>query len=147
MVGSDGGPTLLEQFVGGLPFPLTAAQGRAVADLGEDLAGPLPMHRLLQGDVGSGKTVVAVAALLVAVEGGHQGALMAPTEVLAEQHASEVGRLLAGLTVPDPATLSGATACAMALLTSRTGAADRAAVLRRAGRRHGGPRWSAPTRC
>ena len=55
-----------------------------------DLAGPLPMHRLLQGDVGSGKTVVAVAAMLAAVQGGHQGALMVPTEVLAEQHAPEV---------------------------------------------------------
>ena len=55
------------------------------------------MHRLLQGDVGAGKTVVAIAALLVAVQGGHQGALMAPTEVLAEQHALGVGALLDGL--------------------------------------------------
>ena len=69
--------------------------------------GRLPMHRLLQGDVGSGKTVVAVAALLVAVQGGHQGALMAPTEVLAEQHFLGVRELLADLVVPDPQRLGG----------------------------------------
>ena len=122
------GPTLVEQFVGRLPFPLTTAQVRAVADLADDLGGPLPMHRLLQGDVGSGKTVVAVAALLFAVEGHHQGALMAPTEVLAEQHAAEVRRLVDGLTVPDPTTLAGERPLRVALLTSRTGAADRAAI-------------------
>jgi len=123
-----GGATLVEQFVGGLPFPLTGAQARAVADLSGDLAGPLPMHRLLQGDVGSGKTVVAVAALLIGVEGGHQGALMAPTEVLADQHAAEVRRLVDHLVVPDPATLSGDRPLRVELLTSRTAAADRAAI-------------------
>ena len=122
------GPTLVDQFVGGLPFPLTGAQARAVADLVHDLGGPLPMHRLLQGDVGSGKTVVAVAALLIGIEGGHQGALMAPTEVLAEQHATEVGRMVEGLTVADPSTLTGERPLRVALLTSRTGASDRAAV-------------------
>ncbi len=122
------GPTLVEQFVGHLDFPLTGAQARAVTDLAGDLGGPLPMHRLLQGDVGSGKTVVAVAALLFAVEGGHQGALMAPTEVLAEQHAVEVRRLVDGLTVPDPSTLSGERPLRVALLTSRTGAAERAGI-------------------
>ena len=122
------GPTLVEQFVGHLDFPLTGAQARAVTDLAGDLGGPLPMHRLLQGDVGSGKTVVAVAALLFAVEGGHQGALMAPTEVLAEQHAVEVRRLVAGLTVPDPSTLAGERPLRVALLTSRTGAAERASI-------------------
>ena len=66
------------RFLAGLPFELTAAQRRALAEIFADLAGPLPMHRLLQGDVGSGKTVVAVAALLAAVQGGHQGALMVP---------------------------------------------------------------------
>ncbi len=65
-----------------------------------DLAGPHPMHRLLQGDVGAGKTIVAVSALLVAVQGGHQGALMAPTEVLAEQHFLGVRDLLDGLHRP-----------------------------------------------
>jgi ATP-dependent DNA helicase RecG len=122
------GPTLVEQFVGGLPFPLTSAQARAVADLVDDLGGPLPMHRLLQGDVGSGKTVVAVAALLIGTEGGHQGALMAPTEVLAEQHAAEVRRLVDGLVVADPTTLTGERPLRVALLTSRTGAADRTAI-------------------
>ena len=122
------GPTLVEQFVARLPFPLTGAQTRAVADLAGDLAGPLPMHRLLQGDVGSGKTVVAVAALLMGVEGGYQGALMAPTEVLAEQHVAEVRRLVEGLTVPDPGTLGGQRPLRVALLTSRTGTAERTAV-------------------
>jgi len=122
------GPTLVEQFVDRLPFPLTGAQARAVADLSGDLAGALPMHRLLQGDVGSGKTVVAVAALLIGVEGGHQGALMAPTEVLAEQHAAEVRRLVDGLVVSDPSTLTGDRPLRVELLTSRTGATDRAAI-------------------
>jgi ATP-dependent DNA helicase RecG len=111
-----------------LPFPLTGAQARAVTDLAGDLGHPLPMHRLLQGDVGSGKTIVAVAAMLFGVEGGHQGALMAPTEVLAEQHAAEVRRLVEGLTVPDPGTLAGERPVRVALLTSRSGAADRAAI-------------------
>jgi len=69
-----------------LPFTLTADQERAIAEIDRDLAGTAPMDRLLQGDVGSGKTVVALYALLRAVERGHQGALMAPTETLAEQH-------------------------------------------------------------
>jgi ATP-dependent DNA helicase RecG len=125
---ADGGPTLVEQFVDRLPFPLTGAQSRALADLAADLGGPLPMHRLLQGDVGSGKTVVAVAAMLMGVEGGHQGALMAPTEVLAEQHASEVRRLVEGLEVADPTTLEGRRPLRVGLLTSRTGAGDRAAL-------------------
>ncbi len=91
---------LVERFHAALPFPLTGAQRRVIDEIGRDLAAPHPMHRLLQGDVGSGKTVVAVTALLVAVQGGHQGALMAPTEVLAEQHFAGVSRLLAGLAVP-----------------------------------------------
>ncbi|HEX3425095.1 MAG TPA: OB-fold nucleic acid binding domain-containing protein [Acidimicrobiales bacterium] len=74
---------LVARFLKGLPFPLTMAQERAIAQIQEDLGGPHPMHRLLQGDVGAGKTVVAVAALLTGVQGHHQGALMAPTEVLA----------------------------------------------------------------
>jgi len=125
----DGSATLVEQFTAGLPFPLTGAQVRAVGDLVVDLAGPLPMHRLLQGDVGAGKTVVAVAALLIGIEGGHQGALMAPTEVLAEQHATEVRRLVDGRVVPDPATLGGTRPLRVALLTSRTPASERTSVL------------------
>jgi ATP-dependent DNA helicase RecG len=91
--------TLVARFLAGLPFSLTTAQRQALAVIVADLAGPFPMHRLLQGDVGSGKTVVALAALLGAVQSGHQGALMVPTEVLAEQHASAVRALLGDLGV------------------------------------------------
>jgi ATP-dependent DNA helicase RecG len=116
---------LMGRFRKSLPFSLTGAQERAIAEIGEDMAGPHPMHRLLQGDVGSGKTLVAVAALLMAVQGGHQGALMAPTEVLAEQHHSGITRLLDGLTVPSEATLFADRPVAVALLTNRTTAAER----------------------
>jgi ATP-dependent DNA helicase RecG len=94
---------LVRRFHAALPFDLTSDQASALAEIEADLAGPHPMHRLLQGDVGSGKTVVAVSMLLHAVQGGHQGALMAPTEVLAEQHATGIRNLLAGVTVPAPA--------------------------------------------
>ena len=112
-----------------LPFPLTAAQRRTIDEIQADLAGPHPMHRLLQGDVGAGKTVVAVSALLTAVQGGHQGALMAPTEVLAEQHAAGVRRLLDGLTVPDPANLFGDRPLRVELLTNRVTGSDRSEIL------------------
>ena len=101
-----GGP-LVPLFHSALPFPLTADQRRAIDEIMRDLAGHAPMHRLLQGEVGSGKTVVALTALLVAVQGGYQGAFMAPTEVLAEQHDLTLRRLLDGLTVPDPGSLLG----------------------------------------
>ncbi len=84
---------LLDAFVGSLPFTLTAAQDRVIAEILADLARPLPMSRLLQGDVGSGKTVVATAGLLQTVAAGFQGALMAPTEILAEQHFTTICRL------------------------------------------------------
>ncbi|MEN8233807.1 MAG: ATP-dependent DNA helicase RecG [Actinomycetota bacterium] len=80
-----GGP-LVDRFLEGLPFDLTGAQVRAIEEIRSDLGGSHPMHRLLQGEVGSGKTVIALATLLTAVQGGFQGAIMAPTEVLAEQH-------------------------------------------------------------
>ena len=83
-----------------LPFALTGDQTRAIAEITADLAAPAPMHRLLQGEVGSGKTVVALTALLTAVQGGYQGAFMAPTEVLAEQHELTMRALLDGLVVP-----------------------------------------------
>jgi ATP-dependent DNA helicase RecG len=121
-----GASSLVDTFIGQLPFPLTGAQRRAVDEISADLAKGLPMHRLLQGDVGSGKTVVALSALLVAVQGGHQGALMAPTEVLAEQHYLGVRELLAELVVPDPARLGGSRPLAVSLLTNRTPAAERA---------------------
>ena len=87
------------------------------------------MHRLLQGDVGSGKTVVAVSTLLHAVQGGHQGALMAPTEVLAEQHAAGVRALLGDLKVPDPGNLFGDRPLRVELLTNRVTGSERKEVL------------------
>ena len=119
----------VRRFHESLSFPLTGAQRRAVAEIEADLAAPHPMHRLLQGDVGSGKTVVAVSTLLVAVQGGHQGALMAPTEVLAEQHATGVRQLLDGLMVPDPDNLFGDRPLRVELLTNRVSGADRRDVL------------------
>ncbi|HEX6300800.1 MAG TPA: ATP-dependent DNA helicase RecG [Acidimicrobiia bacterium] len=93
---------LVDRFLGDLPYDLTGAQQRVVDEIESDLKAAHPMHRLLQGEVGSGKTVVAVATLLRGIEGGWQGALMAPTEVLAEQHYLGVRELLAeaGLTPP-----------------------------------------------
>jgi len=77
-----------------LPFPLTGAQERVLGEIAADLRAPHPMHRLLQGDVGSGKTAVAALALALALESGFQGAFMAPTELLAEQHHASLARLL-----------------------------------------------------
>jgi ATP-dependent DNA helicase RecG len=121
---------LLEAFVDRLPFDLTADQLSALDEIGRDLAAPHPMHRLLQGDVGAGKTVVAVWTLLAAVQGGHQGAFMAPTEVLAEQHATGIRALLDGVDVPDSGTsLFGARPLRVELLTNKVGAADRRRIL------------------
>jgi ATP-dependent DNA helicase RecG len=78
-----------------LPFKLTEAQRRTVKEIFQDLQSDAPMNRLLQGDVGSGKTIVALIAMLAAMENGYQTALMAPTEILAEQHARNIKRLLA----------------------------------------------------
>ncbi|HEX3669351.1 MAG TPA: ATP-dependent DNA helicase RecG [Acidimicrobiia bacterium] len=116
---------LVESFHGALPFALTGDQRQAIDQIFRDLASSAPMHRLLQGDVGSGKTVVALSALLVAVQGGYQGAFMAPTEVLAEQHYLTSRRLLEDLTVPSEATLVGERPVRVELVTNRTGAADR----------------------
>ena len=77
-----------------VPFTLTGAQQRAIREIGEDLSSGRAMNRLLQGDVGSGKTMVALASILMAVENGYQAALMAPTEILAQQHALVLRRLL-----------------------------------------------------
>jgi len=86
--------SLLPSFSNSLPFALTGAQQRVLKEILADLQKPLPMSRLLQGEVGSGKTVVATAALLTAVANGCQGAFMAPTEILAEQHFATVSELL-----------------------------------------------------
>ena len=117
---------LVGRFRDALPFSLTNAQDKAIGEIVADMAGAHPMHRLLQGDVGSGKTVVALACLLTAVQGGHQGALMAPTEVLAEQHYAGVRSLVEGLSVPSPDTLFSERPLRVELLTNRTTAAERA---------------------
>jgi ATP-dependent DNA helicase RecG len=116
---------LVPAFHARLPFTLTSDQQRAIAAIVSDLAAPAPMHRLLQGEVGSGKTVVALTALLTAVQGGYQGAFMAPTEVLAEQHELTLRGLLDGLVVSADATLLGERPVRVALITNRTGAAER----------------------
>ena len=90
---------LLERFVRLLPFTLTNAQSRVIDEIRRDLCSTIPMNRLLQGDVGSGKTVVAIAAMLLAVEAGYQAALMAPTQILAEQHYAVLRRWLEPLGV------------------------------------------------
>jgi len=120
------GDTLVARFLARLPYTLTMAQRQALAVIVADMAGPFPMHRLLQGDVGSGKTVVALAALLGAVQSGHQGALMVPTEVLAEQHFSAVRALLGDLEGPGG---MGGGEVRVELLTSRVKGKARAAVL------------------
>ncbi|HLL57566.1 MAG TPA: ATP-dependent DNA helicase RecG [Rubrobacteraceae bacterium] len=108
---------LLNPFLKGLPFGLTGAQERVIGEALEGMRSERPMRRLLQGDVGSGKTVVAVAALLSAVESGGQGAIMAPTEVLAEQHFISISAALRDLPVN------------VVLLTGSQGAQERRAAL------------------
>ena len=108
-VAHRGDGALVGSFLAGLPFALTRAQRKAIDEIQQDLIAPAAMHRLLQGEVGSGKTVVALSALLTAVEGGHQGAIMAPTEVLAVQHYLGTVAALedAGL-APEPEAAGGA---------------------------------------
>jgi ATP-dependent DNA helicase RecG len=115
-------------FLGGLPYALTGAQRRVLGELRSDLARSTPMSRLIEGDVGSGKTVVALAGMLAAVAAGYQAVLMAPTEVLAEQHFRTLTALLSG--GPEP-TLGGMVNVAsigqirVVLLTGSTRAKDR----------------------
>ena len=85
---------LLNSFLESLPFQLTNSQIRTIDEIVNDINNESPMRRLLQGDVGSGKTVVALSAVAIAIENGYQSAFMAPTEVLAEQHLSTVLNLL-----------------------------------------------------
>jgi ATP-dependent DNA helicase RecG len=103
---------LVERWVASLPFAPTKDQRAAFADLDRDVDSGEPMQRLLMGEVGSGKTVVALYAMLRALEAGHQAALMAPTETLAEQHAITLGKLLAEEAIPF-ALLTGATIAAV----------------------------------
>lgn len=108
---------LLTPFRQNLGFEFTGSQKKVINEIFADLQSPLPMNRLLQGDVGSGKTVVALAAMLLAAENGYQSALMAPTEILAEQHYLTFQKLLKKLKVP------------VAVLTSSTQAAQRKKIL------------------
>ena len=124
------GGDLVGRFLDRLPFELTGHQRTVIGEITADLARPIPMHRLLQGDVGAGKTVVAVAALLVAVQGGHQGAFMAPTEVLAEQHLASIRPLLEGMTVADDGqSLFDDRPLTVELLTNRVTGKERQRVL------------------
>ncbi len=113
-----GGGRLRDRVLAGLPWPPTGAQSRAVAEIAADMAEPCRMNRLLQGDVGAGKTLVAFLSLLVAAEAGGQGVLMAPTEILARQH-------LAALT-----PLAALAGVRIAALTGRDKGEERAAILR-----------------
>lgn len=97
--------SLRDQFIASLPFSLTAGQQQVIHDIAADLAHDRPMQRLLQGEVGSGKTVVALAAMLQAVDAGYQAVLVAPTQVLAEQHAETIGRMVEQLKPAIPVTL------------------------------------------
>jgi len=122
-------PGLTEKFFANLPFSLTAAQEKAIGEIYGDLVSKFPMHRLLQGDVGSGKTIVALATLLYGAEYGYQGALMVPTEVLAEQHFISACNLLQGLEVKAEDSLFPTRNLAVALLTSNTTSSERAKIL------------------
>jgi ATP-dependent DNA helicase RecG len=120
---------LIDGFMKALPFPLTGAQKRTIGEIYKDLASGTPMHRLLQGDVGSGKTLVAVATMLASVQGGHQAAIMAPTEVLADQHALGIRALLAALTVSDDSNLFGDRTLRIELLTNKVTGEQRRNIL------------------
>lgn len=93
-VGAD---SLRDRFIASLPFDLTRGQSEVIEAIGEDMSRDCPMQRLLQGEVGSGKTVVALAAMLQAVENGYQAVMVAPTQVLAEQHFESIGRMLSAM--------------------------------------------------
>ena len=110
--------TLLTPFRQQLGFEFTNSQKKVINEIFKDLCSPRPMNRLLQGDVGSGKTVVALCAMLLAAENGYQSALMAPTEILAEQHFLTFKRLLSGLNIN------------IAVLTSSTKTATRKKILK-----------------
>lgn len=115
MVEGDG--RLRKALLAALPYALTGAQTRALAAIAQDMAQPNRMLRLLQGDVGAGKTIVALLAMAIAVEAGHQAALMAPTDILARQHHDRLAPLAEGVGMR------------MGLLTGRMGAAEKRATL------------------
>jgi ATP-dependent DNA helicase RecG len=115
------GDDWVEAFAAALPYALTGAQTRSIQAIREDMARAVPMNRLLQGDVGSGKTVVAVLAMTIAVMNGHQAAIMAPTGILAEQHYRGISRLIQ--------STPGGENIHVRLLTSATPAQERADIL------------------
>ncbi|HUY43105.1 MAG TPA: ATP-dependent DNA helicase RecG [Acidimicrobiales bacterium] len=121
--------SLVRRFLAQHAFAPTKAQRRVLGEIFADLAGELPMSRLLQGDVGSGKTLVSLVALLGVVEGGRQGVVMAPTEVLAEQHLVALRRDVAGLEVADASVLGGRRALHVALLRGKLRAKERQQVI------------------
>ena len=114
---------LLDQFTERLPFALTGAQQRVLGEIARDIARAIPMTRLVQGDVGSGKTAVAAGAMWIAAASGVQSALLAPTQILAEQHYRGLSRLLEGLPRPDGQPLQ------VALLTGRVIGNERERIL------------------
>ncbi len=128
-VGMSGGSSIVGSFLRALPFELTESQLNALYDIAKDMSGSLPMHRLLQGDVGSGKTVVAAAAMLIGVQGGYQAALMAPTEVLAEQHLISLRSLMGEILVYDDGAIGGMRPFEIQLLTGRMPATHRRRIL------------------
>jgi len=117
-VALDGSRSLSARMMDGLPFALTGSQARAIEEIGADLARPNQMNRMLMGDVGSGKTLVAFWAMIRAIECGHQAAMMAPTELLAEQHYAGFARLCGSLKLKS------------ALLTGSVTGAARTQILR-----------------
>jgi len=119
----EGDAALVERFTGALPFALTGAQERVLGEVLGDMRRNVPMTRLVQGDVGSGKTAVAAAAMYVAASNGAQSALLAPTQILAEQHFRSIGRLLEALTKPD------GSAIVIELLTGRVTGRERERIL------------------
>ncbi len=121
--------SLVRQFIAQHRFALTSAQRRVLLEIARDLRSVLPMHRLLQGDVGSGKTLVALTAMLAVRGEGHQSALMAPTEVLAEQHAASLQRDVRGLTIKDESVLGGERPVVVGLLTGSTKAKERQGII------------------
>lgn len=114
---------MIETFKRALPFTLTGAQERVLGEIVQDLRRHIPMTRLVQGDVGSGKTAVAAAAMWVAASNGFQSALIAPTQILAEQHHRGISRMMASLTRSDGTPLQ------VALLTGRVTGSEREAIL------------------
>ncbi len=116
--------TLTRQLADALPFPLTGAQKKAIREISDDMCSSQRMHRLLQGDVGSGKTVVALFAAMLALENGYQAALMAPTELLAEQHHRSIGRMLQPLGLDPVLVVGGMGAVARRAADAKLGSAD-----------------------